>query len=77
MVRVKPPRVPNLVTDLSKWLNLIACRLADTFRAAATEQLLSWADKLDLQIVSGHHGSDSVAVAFDAYSHVSPGPTIV
>ena len=44
---------------------LAAC---DTFRAAATEQLLSWANKLDLKTVSGHHGSDSAAVAFDAYS---------
>ena len=44
---------------------LAAC---DTFRAAATEQLLNGAHRLDLQIVSGHHGSDSAAVAFDAYS---------
>jgi len=44
---------------------LAAC---DTFRAAATEQLNSWSDKLDLEIVSGHHGADSAAVAFDAYS---------
>ena len=44
---------------------LAAC---DTFRAAATEQLVSWAEKLNLQIVSGHHGADSAAVAFDAYS---------
>ena len=44
---------------------LAAC---DTFRAAATEQLLSWAKRLDLQIVTGHHGSDSAAVAFDAFS---------
>ena len=44
---------------------LAAC---DTFRAAATEQLVSWAERLDLQIVSGHHGADSAAVAFDAYS---------
>jgi fused signal recognition particle receptor len=44
---------------------LAAC---DTFRAAATEQLLNWADRLDLQIVSGHHGSDSAAVAYDSYS---------
>lgn len=44
---------------------LAAC---DTFRAAATEQLVSWAEQLDLQIVSGHHGADSAAVAFDAYS---------
>lgn len=40
----------------------------DTFRAAATEQLKSWADRLDLEIVTGHHGADSAAVAFDAYT---------
>ena len=40
----------------------------DTFRAAATEQLKSWADRLELEIVTGHHGADSAAVAFDAYS---------
>jgi fused signal recognition particle receptor len=40
----------------------------DTFRAAATEQLKAWANRLDLEIVSGHHGADAAAVAFDAYS---------
>ncbi len=40
----------------------------DTFRAAATEQLKAWANRLELEIVSGHHGADSAAVAFDAYS---------
>jgi fused signal recognition particle receptor len=40
----------------------------DTFRAAATEQLKAWADRLELEVVSGHHGADSAAVAFDAYS---------
>lgn len=40
----------------------------DTFRAAATEQLKSWAERLKLEIVSGHHGADAAAVAFDAYS---------
>ena len=44
---------------------LAAC---DTFRAAATEQLISWSRKLDLEIVSGHHGADSASIAFDAYS---------
>ena len=28
----------------------------------------SWADRLELEVVSGHHGADSAAVAFDAYS---------
>ena len=40
----------------------------DTFRAAATEQLKEWANRLELELVSGHHGSDAAAVAFDAYS---------
>ncbi len=40
----------------------------DTFRAAATEQLKSWATRLELEIVAGHHGADAAAVAFDAYA---------
>ena len=44
---------------------LAAC---DTFRAAATEQLISWSNRLNLDIVTAHHGADSAAVAFDAYA---------
>lgn len=43
---------------------LAAC---DTFRAAAIEQLRSWADRLELEIVAGKHGADAAAVAFDAW----------
>jgi fused signal recognition particle receptor len=39
----------------------------DTFRAAAVEQLKSWADRLKIEIVSSHTGADSAAVAFDAW----------
>jgi len=39
----------------------------DTFRAAATEQLRTWTDRLDLETVAGHQGADAAAVAFDAY----------
>lgn len=39
----------------------------DTFRAAANEQIKHWAERLDIDIVSSHHGADSAAVAFDAY----------
>lgn len=39
---------------------------ADTFRAAATEQLAAWAEKLNLDIVKGTPKSDPAAVAFDA-----------
>jgi fused signal recognition particle receptor len=39
----------------------------DTFRAAANEQIKHWAERLDIDIVTSQHGSDSAAVAFDAY----------
>ncbi|HEX8122094.1 MAG TPA: signal recognition particle-docking protein FtsY [Solirubrobacteraceae bacterium] len=38
---------------------------ADTFRAAATEQLEGWARRADVPIVTGAEGSDPGAVAFD------------
>jgi fused signal recognition particle receptor len=39
----------------------------DTFRAAAVEQLKTWATRLELDIVASHTGADSAAVAFDAW----------
>ncbi len=39
---------------------------ADTFRAAAIEQLTLWAHKLDIPIVSSKQGHDPSAVAYDA-----------
>lgn len=38
----------------------------DTFRAAAIEQLTTWAERLDLPIVKSKPGGDPAAVAFDA-----------
>jgi fused signal recognition particle receptor len=40
---------------------------ADTFRAAAVEQLQSWSKRLDLDLVSSHTGADAAALAFDAW----------
>ncbi|MBL9211422.1 MAG: signal recognition particle-docking protein FtsY [Opitutaceae bacterium] len=45
-------------------VTLAAC---DTFRAAAVEQLKTWATRLELEIVASHTGADSAAVAFDAW----------
>ena len=39
---------------------------ADTFRAAAIEQLTLWAERVDVPIVRQKSGSDPSAVAFDA-----------
>lgn len=38
----------------------------DTFRAAATEQLSNWADRLKVKIVKQGEGADSASVVFDA-----------
>jgi len=38
---------------------------ADTFRAAAVDQLQVWADRLELPILAGQMGSDAGAVVFD------------
>jgi fused signal recognition particle receptor len=39
---------------------------ADTYRAAASEQLQAWAERAQCEIVTGPAGSDPGAVAFDA-----------
>jgi fused signal recognition particle receptor len=41
---------------------------ADTFRAAAMEQLETWAHRLDVDIVKGKSKSDPAAVVFDTLS---------
>lgn len=39
---------------------------ADTYRAAAVDQLQVWADRLNLPVISGQTGGDPGAVAYDA-----------
>ncbi len=39
---------------------------ADTFRAAATEQLTEWANRAGVEIIAGHEGADPSSVVFDA-----------
>jgi len=41
---------------------------ADTFRAAAVEQLQIWAERIDVPIIKQKTGSDPASVAFDALS---------
>jgi fused signal recognition particle receptor len=39
---------------------------ADTFRAAAQEQLALWGKRLDIPVIKGSYGADPAAVVFDA-----------
>ena len=41
---------------------------ADTFRAAAVEQLQTWGQRIGVEVISGKENSDPASVAFDAIS---------
>ena len=43
---------------------------ADTFRAAADDQLQVWADRADVPLIKLQHGADPAAVVFDAIASV-------
>lgn len=40
---------------------------ADTFRAAAIEQLGIWAERLSIEMIRGQYGADPAALCYDAY----------
>jgi fused signal recognition particle receptor len=61
-------------TSIAKLANQMKARglepllgAADTFRAAADQQLRTWADRVGVEVVGGQAGADPAAVAFDAY----------
>ena len=46
--------------------NSVLLAAADTFRAAAVDQLQTWASRIDIEVVSGAANGDPAAVAFSA-----------
>ncbi len=56
-------KIGNLLKNEGKTVILAA---ADTFRAAAIDQLKVWADRAGLPVVAHSEGSDPAAVVFDA-----------
>jgi fused signal recognition particle receptor len=62
----KTTTIGKLAWHLQKELGkTVVLGAADTFRAAATEQLEGWAQRAGCDIVTGGEGSDPGAVAFD------------
>jgi len=59
-------KITNLLLKNDKKVVLAA---ADTFRAAAIDQLQEHADKLDVKLIKHDYGSDPAAVAFDAIKY--------
>jgi fused signal recognition particle receptor len=62
----KTTTIGKLAWHLQRELGLkVLLGAADTFRAAATEQLEGWAQRAGCEIVTGPEGSDPGAVAFE------------
>ena len=63
----KTTTVGKIASHLRSELGLsVLIAAADTFRAAAAEQLEVWAERAGCQLVRGAEGSDPAAVVFDA-----------
>ena len=61
----KTTSIGKLTAHLARADQRVLLAAADTFRAAAREQLLAWADRNRVEIVS-QQGGDPAAVSFDA-----------
>lgn len=61
----KTTSIAKLAWRLSHDGKRVLLGAADTYRAAATDQLEVWANRLNLGLISGQPGGDSGAVAFD------------
>jgi len=62
----KTTSVAKLTSLLKNEGSSITLCAADTFRAAAIEQLQTWGTRLDVNVVAGNFQGDPASVAFDA-----------
>jgi len=62
----KTTSTAKLAAELGSAGKKVYLAAADTFRAAAVEQLQTWGDLIEVPVVVGKSGADPAAVAFDA-----------
>lgn len=62
----KTTSVAKLANHLVNNGKSVLLAAADTFRAAATDQLQTWARRINIEVISGSENSDPAAVAFSA-----------
>jgi fused signal recognition particle receptor len=63
----KTTSVAKLAHYLKQHRHTALLAAADTFRAAAIEQLGVWADRLGVEMVKGQYGADPAALCYDAH----------
>jgi len=62
----KTTSVAKLAAHLQSQNNKVLLAAADTFRAAAVDQLRTWGDRLGIEVISGKDNGDPASVAFDS-----------
>ena len=62
----KTTSVAKLATHLNSQRKSVLLAAADTFRAAAVEQLRTWGERIGIETISGKEGAEPAAVAFDS-----------
>lgn len=62
----KTTSIAKLANVLKRGRHHVLMAAGDTFRAAATEQIKLWGDRIGVPVVSHQHGADPAAVVFDA-----------
>lgn len=65
----KTTTIGKLAHQFKKAGNKVVLGAADTFRAAAIDQLKIWGERVGVPVVAQEMGSDPASVAFDAVSH--------
>jgi fused signal recognition particle receptor len=62
----KTTSVAKLATLLHKGGDSVTLAAADTFRAAAVDQLSTWGQRIGVEVIAGKEGAEPASVAFDS-----------
>ena len=72
MVGVNGTGKTTTTAKLAHWLkskrHTVMLAAADTFRAAAIEQLGVWAERIGVEMIKGQYNADPAALCYDAYA---------
>ena len=62
----KTTSVAKLATLLQAHGDSVTLAAADTFRAAAVDQLTTWGERIGVEVIAGKEGAEPASVAFDS-----------